>query len=294
MLLITIAMLSASIATSDRKKSGGHRFTDPGGSATVNPTSALVYPGTIMPTLILLRHGQSEWNATNQFTGWYDCDLTELGTAEARSGALLLAAAGISPDVVHTSLQVRAIHTANLALEALGRSWIPVRRDWRLNERHYGDLTGLDKAATREKYGSEQLQAWRRGYATPPPPITVDNPFNPNNDARYADIDPPLAECLADVVDRMLPYWEEAIAPDLHTGHVVLVAAHGNSLRAMCKFLDGISDDAIANLNIPTGTPLVYELDDDLCPVEAKPVLERSLDPAAAASAAADVAAQAG
>ena len=247
-----------------------------------------------MPTLILLRHGQSEWNATNQFTGWHDCDLTDLGKTEARSGALLLTAADIAPDVVHTSLQVRAIHTANLALEALGRSWIPVRRDWRLNERHYGDLTGLDKAATREKYGAEQLQAWRRGYATPPPPITAENPFNPNDDIRYADINPPLAECLADVVDRILPYWDEAIAPDLRAGHVVLVAAHGNSLRAMCKFLDGISDDDIADLNIPTGTPLVYDLDDDLRPVEAKPVLERSLDPAAAAVAAAAVAEQAG
>ncbi|MCH2426488.1 MAG: phosphoglyceromutase [Acidimicrobiales bacterium] len=247
-----------------------------------------------MPTLILLRHGQSEWNATNQFTGWYDSDLTARGEAEAREGARLLAAAGILPDVTHTSLQTRAIRTANLALDALGRSWIPVRRNWRLNERHYGDLTGLDKATTREQYGVEQLQAWRRGYSTPPPPITADNPYNPNDDIRYADINPPLAECLADVVDRMLPYWEEAIAPDLRAGHVVLVAAHGNSLRAMCKFLDGITDDDITDLNIPTGTPLVYDLDDELRPVEAKPVLERSLDPDAARAAAAAVAKQAG
>ena len=247
-----------------------------------------------MPTLILLRHGQSEWNATNQFTGWYDSDLTTRGEAEAREGACLLAAAGILPDVAHTSLQTRAIRTANLALDALGRSWIPVRRNWRLNERHYGDLTGLDKATTREQYGVEQLQAWRRGYSTPPPPITADNPYNPNDDIRYADINPPLAECLADVVDRMLPYWEEAIAPDLRAGHVVLVAAHGNSLRAMCKFLDGITDDDITDLNIPTGTPLVYDLDDELRPVEAKPVLERSLDPDAARAAAAAVAKQAG
>ncbi len=247
-----------------------------------------------MPTLILLRHGQSEWNATNQFTGWYDSDLTTRGEAEAREGACLLAAAGILPDVAHTSLQTRAIRTANLALDALGRSWIPVRRNWRLNERHYGDLTGLDKATTREQYGVEQLQAWRRGYSTPPPPITADNPYNPNDDIRYADINPPLAECLADVVDRMLPYWEEAIAPDLRAGHVVLVAAHGNSLRAMCKFLDGITDDDITDLNIPTGTPLVYDLNDKMRPVEVKPVLERSLDPDAARAAADAVAKQAG
>ena len=247
-----------------------------------------------MPTLILLRHGQSEWNATNQFTGWYDSDLTTRGEAEAREGAHLLAAAGILPDVTHTSLQTRAIRTANLVLNALGRSWIPVRRNWRLNERHYGDLTGLDKATTMEQYGVEQLQAWRRGYSTPPPPITADNPYNPNDDIRYADINPPLAECLADVVDRMLPYWEEAIAPDLRAGHVVLVAAHGNSLRAMCKFLDGITDDDITDLNIPTGTPLVYDLNDKMRPVEVKPVLERSLDPDAARAAAAAVAKQAG
>ena len=247
-----------------------------------------------MPTLILLRHGQSEWNATNQFTGWHDCDLTALGEAEARDGARLLAEAGILPDVVHTSLQTRAIRTAELALAALGRSWIPVRRDWRLNERHYGDLTGLDKAETRERHGDEQLQAWRRGYATPPPPIADDNPFNPNDDVRYADIDPPRAECLADVVERMRPYWDEAIAPDLRAGHVVLVAAHGNSLRAMCKELDGISDADIVGLNIPTGTPLRYELGDDLRPMDDRPVLERSLDPEAARAAADAVARQAG
>ena len=239
-----------------------------------------------MPTLILLRHGQSEWNATNQFTGWYDCDLTTQGEAEARDGGRLLSEAGILPDVVHTSLQTRAIRTAELALATLGRSWIPVRRHWRLNERHYGNLTGLDKAATREKHGDEQLQAWRRGYATPPPPIADDNPFNPNDDVRYTDIDPPRAECLADVVARMRPYWDEAIAPDLRAGHVVLVAAHGNSLRAMCKELEGISDDDIVELNIPTGTPLRYELDDDLRPVDDRPVLERSLDPEAARAAA--------
>ncbi len=247
-----------------------------------------------MPTLILLRHGQSTWNATNQFTGWYDCDLPPQGEAEAQAGARLLADAGLLPDVVHTSLQVRAIRTAELALAELGRSWIPVRRDWRLNERHYGDLTGLNKAETRERHGPEQLQAWRRGYATPPPPISDDNPFNPNDDVRYANIEPPLAECLADVVARILPYWDNAIAPDLQAGRTVLVTAHGNSLRALCKELDDISDNDIAELNIPTGTPLHYELGDNLKPVEAMAVLKRALDPETARDAAETVARQAG
>ena len=247
-----------------------------------------------MPTLILLRHGQSTWNATNQFTGWYDCDLTPQGEAEAQAGARLLADAGLLPDVVHTSLQVRAIRTAELALAELGRSWIPVRRDWRLNERHYGDLTGLNKTETRERHGAEQLQEWRRGYATPPPPISDDNPFNPNDDVRYTSIEPPLAECLADVVARILPYWDDAIAPDLQAGRTVLVTAHGNSLRALCKELDDISDNDITELNIPTGTPIRYELSENLKPVEAKAVLERSLDPEAALDAAETVARQAG
>ena len=247
-----------------------------------------------MPTLILLRHGQSTWNATNQFTGWYDCDLTPQGEAEAQAGARLLADAGLLPDVVHTSLQVRAIRTAELALAELGRSWIPVRRDWRRNERHYGDLTGLNKAETRERHGAEQLQAWRRSYATAPPPISDDNPFNPNDDVRYASIEPPLAECLADVVARILPYWDDAIAPDLQAGRTVLVTAHGNSLRALCKELDDISDNDITELNIPTGTPIRYELSENLKPVEAKAVLERSLDPEAALDAAETVARQAG
>jgi len=247
-----------------------------------------------MPSLILLRHGQSQWNATNQFTGWWDCGLTEQGEAEAQDGARLLAEAGALPDVVHTSLLTRAIRTAELALATLGRSWIPVRRDWRLNERHYGDLTGLDKAETREKHGDEQLRAWRRGYGTPPPPIKDANPYNPNGDARYTGIEPPLAECLADVVTRLRPCWNEAIAPDLRAGHVVLVVAHGNSLRALCKELDGISDDDIVELNIPTGTPLLYDLDDELRPVDDRPVLERSLDPQAARAAAEAVAREAG
>ena len=248
-----------------------------------------------MPSLILLRHGESEWNASNRFTGWYDCDLTSTGEQEARNAADLLAAAGILPDVVHTSLQKRAIRTANLTLDVLDRAWIPVRRDWRLNERHYGDLTGLDKAETRERFGSEQLQAWRRGYSTPPPPITPDTRVNPNTDPRYAELsDPPLTECLADVVDRLVPYWGSAIVPDLEAGKVVLVAAHGNSLRALCKYLDSISDDDIVDLNIPTGDPLVYDLDPDMRPRTSVPVLERSLDPAAATAAAEAVARQAG
>ena len=247
-----------------------------------------------MPTLILLRHGQSTWNATNQFTGWYDCDLTPQGEAEAQAGARQLAAAGLLPDVVHTSLQVRAIRTAELALAELGRSWIPVRRDWRLNERHYGDLTGLNKTETRARHGAEQLQAWRRSYATAPPPISDDNPFNPNDDVRYASIEPPLAEWLADVVARILPYWDNAIAPDLQAGRTVLVTAHGNSLRALCKELDDISDNDITELNIPTGTPIRYELSENLKPVEAKAVLERSLAPEAALDAAETVARQAG
>lgn len=248
-----------------------------------------------MSTLILLRHGQSEWNAGNQFTGWVDCDLTDQGIAEAVAGGVRLADAGILPDVLHTSLQVRAIHTAELALRRMGRSWIPVHRTWRLNERHYGDLTGLDKAATRERFGDEQFHAWRRGYDTPPPPIADDNPHNPNGDPRYADLDEvPLTECLADVVERLGPWWNGSAVPDLDAGRTVLVVAHGNSLRALCKLLDDISDDDIADLNLPTGTPIVYELDADLRPLEQKPVLERSLDPEAARAAAEAVARQAG
>ena len=240
-------------------------------------------------TLILLRHGQSQWNESNQFTGWYDCALTAKGEAEARASAAILTGAGIAPDVVHTSLQTRAIRTAELCLAEMDRSWIPVRRSWRLNERHYGDLTGLDKSDTKAAHGEEKLNAWRRGYRTPPPPISPDNAFNPNHDERYRDLPPeliPAAECLADVVDRMLPYWYDGIVPDLLSGHTVLLAAHGNSLRALCKHLNGIGDDDIAELNIPTGMPLRYELGSDLMPIDDIPVLERALDPDAAAAAA--------
>jgi 2,3-bisphosphoglycerate-dependent phosphoglycerate mutase len=230
--------------------------------------------------LVLLRHGESEWNKLLLFTGWWDADLTELGVSQAVAGGCLMAEAGVRPDVVHTSLQTRAIRTVELALHAMGRSWIPVRRDWRLNERHYGDLTGRNKVETAERYGAEQVKIWRRSYDVPPPPIAADNQFNPNRDERYADLDPallPPAECLKDVVERMLPYWEDGIVPDLRAGRTVLVGAHGNSLRALVKHLDRISDDDISELNIPTGEPLVYELGDDLCPLDDKPVEERYL-----------------
>jgi 2,3-bisphosphoglycerate-dependent phosphoglycerate mutase len=222
-----------------------------------------------MPTLVLLRHGQSTWNLENRFTGWYDCDLSELGEKEARAAGTRLADAGLDIAVAHTSVQTRAIRTLHLALEEMGRLWIPVHRHWRLNERHYGGLTGLDKDETRARHGDEQFLLWRRSYDTPPPLIAPDNPWNPAADPRYADLAPeliPTTECLADVVERMLPYWYDAIVPSLRSGRVVLVAAHGNSLRGLVKHLDGISDAAIPNLEIPTGVPIVYHLDDDLRP----------------------------
>ena len=244
-------------------------------------------------TLILLRHGESEWNAKNLFTGWVDVDLTDKGRAEARRGGELLLEAGLLPDVVHTSLLTRAIHTSQLALEAAGRLWIPVRRNWRLNERHYGALQGKNKKQTLEEYGEEQFMLWRRSYDVPPPPIAPDDPYAQTDDPRYAALPPdarPATECLADVVRRMIPYWEDVIvAEDLRVGRTVLVAAHGNSLRALVKHLDGISDADIAELNIPTGIPLVYRLDTNL-----KPMVSGGeyLDPEAAATAAAAVAAQ--
>jgi len=230
--------------------------------------------------LVLLRHGESEWNKRNLFTGWWDAPLTDLGETQATAAGLLMAQHGVTPHVVHTSLQTRAIRTVELALYAMGRSWIPVRRDWRLNERHYGDLTGRNKAETTARYGADQVKVWRRSYDTPPPPISEDNEHNPNHDERYAQVPPELlpgAECLRDVVDRLLPYWTGSIALDLRAGHTVLVGAHGNSLRALVKHLEGISDEEIVELNIPTGEPLVYDLDDDLRPVEALPVEERYL-----------------
>ncbi|MDQ1364812.1 MAG: 2,3-bisphosphoglycerate-dependent phosphoglycerate mutase [Acidimicrobiaceae bacterium] len=222
-----------------------------------------------MSTLVLLRHGQSTWNLANRFTGWYDCDLSAQGEKEARAAGSRLAEAGVPVDMAHTSVQTRAIRTLHLALEEMGRLWVPVQRHWRLNERHYGGLTGLDKAETRARFGDDQFLLWRRSYATPPPPIDADSPWNPSKDPRYAELAPelvPATECLADVVVRMLPYWYDAIVPDLRRGKVVLVAAHGNSLRGLVKHLDGISDEDIPNLEIPTGIPIVYDLDGDLKP----------------------------
>ena len=242
-------------------------------------------------TLVLLRHGQSDWNEKNLFTGWVDVPLTEKGRAEASRGGELMKAEGIHPDVLHTSLLKRAITTANLALEAADRQWIPVKRDWRLNERHYGALQGKDKAQVKEEFGEEQFMVWRRSFDVPPPALDDDSEFSQAGEERYADIGPeaPRTEALKQVIDRLLPYWEEQIVPDLKAGKTVLVAAHGNSLRALVKHLDGISDDEIAGLNIPTGIPLYYELDQDLKPVTAH---GRYLDPEAAAAGAAAVAAQ--
>ena len=241
-----------------------------------------------MSTLILLRHGRSDWNEKNLFTGWVDVDLIDRGRQEALRGGELIMESGILPDVVHTSLLRRAITTANIALDACDRHWIPVRRDWRLNERHYGALQGLDKAATRDKYGDEQFMLWRRSFDTPPPAIDEDNEFAQTGDPRYDGIDIPRTECLKDVIERLMPYWEGPIREDLAAGRTVLVAAHGNSLRAMVKHLEGISDDDIAGLNIPTGQPLVYELGEDFTPTGPS----RYLDPGAAAAEAAAVANQ--
>jgi 2,3-bisphosphoglycerate-dependent phosphoglycerate mutase len=242
-------------------------------------------------TLVLLRHGESVWNAKNLFTGWVDVDLSDKGRDEAVRGGELLVVEGLLPDVVHTSVLRRAITTANLALDTADRHWIPVRRHWRLNERHYGDLQGKDKKQTMAQFGEEQFMLWRRSYDVPPPPIDSDNPNSQAGDPRYADLgaDMPQTECLKDVVARMIPYWENEIRTDLRDGMMVLVAAHGNSLRALVKHLDGISDDDIAALNIPTGMPLVYELDDAFQPITPG---GRYLDPEAAAEAAAAVANQ--
>ena len=241
-------------------------------------------------TLILLRHGQSEWNEKNLFTGWVDVRLTEKGRGEAANAGKLLSEAGLLPDVLHTSLLSRAIQTANLALESADRMWIPVRRSWRLNERHYGALQGLDKSETLEKYGEDQFMEWRRSFDTPPPVLDDSSEWSQANDPRYADIDGerPRTECLKDVIDRLLPYWSDSVLPDLNSGKTVLVTAHGNSLRALVKHLDGISDDDIAGLNIPTGMPLVYDIDED----GAATGPGRYLDPEAAAAGAAAVAAQ--
>jgi 2,3-bisphosphoglycerate-dependent phosphoglycerate mutase len=245
-----------------------------------------------MKTLVLLRHGESEWNSKGLFTGWVDVGLSATGEQEAANGGKLLAQSGLRPSVVHTSVLTRAIQTANIALDEAGLLWLPVQRSWRLNERHYGALQGKDKARTRQEFGDEQFMLWRRSYDVPPPPLPDDDPLSPRQDPRYAllpDDLMPRTECLRDVVLRLLPYWQDAIIPSLAAGQTVLIVAHGNSLRALVKHLDGVSDADIAELNIPTGIPLVYELDDGFRPVEPG---GRYLDPDAAATAAAAVAAQ--
>jgi 2,3-bisphosphoglycerate-dependent phosphoglycerate mutase len=252
-----------------------------------------------MSTLVLLRHGESVWNKENRFTGWVDVDLSPKGEDEARTGGALLRDAGIHPDVLHTSLQRRAIRTASLALEPTERLWIPVRRSWRLNERHYGALQGKDKAQIRDEFGDEQFLLWRRSYDVPPPPLADTDPMHPRHDPRYADVPAdllPATECLKDVLVRLLPYWADAIVPDLRAGRTVLVAAHGNSLRALVKHLDRIGDDAISALNVPTGIPLRYDLDADLRPTRPVDpdfgVSGTYLDPDAARVAIAGVASQ--
>ena len=244
-------------------------------------------------TLILLRHGESEWNAKNLFTGWVDVDLNDKGRGEAQKGGELIAESGLLPDVVITSLLKRAIKTSQIALNSCERLWIPVIRNWRLNERHYGALQGKDKAQTLAEFGEDQFMLWRRSYDIPPPPIDPHSEFAQNHDPRYANLPPetvPNTECLADVVERLIPFWEDVIvAEHLRRNETVLVVAHGNSLRALVKHLDGISDEAIASINIPTGIPLVYKLDENL-----KPIVPGGeyLDPEAAIAAAAAVAAQ--
>jgi 2,3-bisphosphoglycerate-dependent phosphoglycerate mutase len=245
-----------------------------------------------MSTLILIRHGESEWNDKGLFTGWVDARLSERGRTEAARAGQQLTDAGLRPDVVHTSVLSRAIETANIALEVADLAWLPVHRSWRLNERHYGALQGKDKAQTRQQYGNEQFMIWRRSYDVPPPPLPDDDPLSQAADPRYAQLPDellPRTECLRDVLLRMLPYWYDAITDDLAANRTTLVVAHGNSLRALVKHLDGISDAEIADLNIPTGMPLVYEIDHRFRPVRAG---GRYLDPEAAASAAEAVRAQ--
>lgn len=221
-----------------------------------------------MPTLILVRHGQSQWNLENRFTGWWDVDLTDKGVAEARAAGQLLADKGVLPTVSFTSFQTRAIKTLNLALEEAGRLWIPTTKDWRLNERHYGSLTGLDKQETRDKHGDEQVHIWRRSFDVPPPPMDEGSAYDLSKDPRYAGIDIPNTESLKLTIERVLPYWESDILPVLASGETVIISAHGNSLRALVKHLSGISDEEITDLEIPTGQPIIYEFDGDMQPGE--------------------------
>jgi len=228
-----------------------------------------------VPRLILVRHGQSQWNLENRFTGWWDVDLTEQGQAEAVAAGQLLAEKGVLPTVAFTSVQTRAIKTLHYALEAAGRLWVPETKDWRLNERHYGGLTGLDKAETAAKHGDEQVKIWRRSFDIPPPVLEAGGPFDLESDPRYAGIPIPSTESLKDTIARVLPYYEAAIAPALRAGETVLIAAHGNSLRALVKHLSNIADADITGLEIPTGQPIVYELDDNLAAIERYYLSER-------------------
>ena len=228
-----------------------------------------------MPRLILVRHGQSQWNLENRFTGWWDVDLTAQGESEARAAGALLAARGMLPTQAFTSLQTRAIRTLHLALEAAGRVWIPELKDWRLNERHYGGLTGLDKAETAAQHGAAQVKVWRRSFDIPPPVMTAGSTFDLRADPRYAGIAIPASESLKNTIARVLPYYQAAIAPALHAGETVIISAHGNSLRALVKHLSGISDDAISGLEIPTGQPIVYELDRNLAATDRYYLAER-------------------
>lgn len=239
--------------------------------------------------LVLLRHGQSAWNKTNQFTGWVDVPLTDQGVEEAKRGGQLLKEKNVLPDIVFTSLLRRAINTANYALDEADRLWIPVKRSWRLNERHYGALQGKNKSEIREEYGDEKFMIWRRSYATPPPEINPNDKYSQNGDPRYAGDPVPETEALANVVARVTPYWESEIEPELKSGKTVLIAAHGNSLRAIVKMLDNLSEEEISKINIPTGIPLVYELDENFKPIKPR---GEYLDPEAAAAGAAAVAAQ--
>ena len=228
-----------------------------------------------MPQLVLIRHGQSQWNLENRFTGWWDVDVTAKGADEARAAGVLMATRGLDFDLCFTSLQTRAIKTLNLALEEMGRLWLPVVKHWRLNERHYGALTGLDKAETAALHGDAQVRIWRRSFDTPPPPIEPGSAYDLSRDRRYAGISVPASESLADTIARVLPYWTQTIAPALTAGQRVLISAHGNSLRALVKHLSGISDEDITGLEIPTGEPIVYDLDDDLTPRERYYLRER-------------------
>jgi 2,3-bisphosphoglycerate-dependent phosphoglycerate mutase len=243
--------------------------------------------------LILLRHGQSTWNLENLFTGWTDVGLTEQGEEEAREAGRLIVSEGLEPSILHTSVLVRAIKTAELTLEEMGRQYLPVRRSWRLNERHYGALQGLNKKETVDQHGAEQVLLWRRSYDIPPPALDLADERHPGHDPRYRDLPPdllPATECLKDVVVRMLPYWHDIIVPDLLAGRMPLVVAHGNSIRALVKHLDGVGDEEIVDLNIPTGVPLLYELDNSFSPVSSRYLG----DPVAAKAAADAVARQAG